>query len=74
MVRHGVRAWERSQIDRIDSLALRDAVQAAFHEECSFVDHGLALAGASVTKQRLLADKVALLAAGNNQRIGTRFS
>jgi hypothetical protein len=74
VVRHGVRAWERSQIDRIDSLTLRDAVQTAFQEECSFVDYGLSLAGDSVTKQRLLADKVALLAAVNNQRIGRRFS
>jgi hypothetical protein len=71
---YALNAYERSQKDQIDSQTTRDALECAFDEECSLFDHGMAKAGASVTKQQLLADKLEMLAKINNRRIGRRFS
>jgi hypothetical protein len=67
-------AYERSQKDQIDSQTTRDALECAFDEECGLFDHGMAKAGASSTKQQLLADKLEMLAKINNRRIGRRFA
>jgi len=72
--RHGLRSWERSQCDQIDSQMVRDAIECAFDEECSLFDHGMGRANGSATKQQLLADKLEMLAKINNRRIGRRFS
>lgn len=72
--RHHLAAWEKSQIDRIDSMTTKEAVQAAFDEEVSFFDHGLAKANGSAVKQQLLADKLEALASINNHRLMRKFS
>jgi len=73
LYKHSLEAWERGQKDQIDSMVFKDAVQFAYDEECTFVDHGLAKANGSQTKQKLLADKLDLLSTGNNRRIVRRF-
>jgi hypothetical protein len=73
MLGYTLNAYERSQKDQIDSQTTRDALECAFDEECSLFDHGMAKAGASSTKQQLLADKLEMLAKINNRRIGRRF-
>jgi len=73
MLGYTLNAYERSQKDQIDSQTTRDALECAFDEECSLFDHGMAKAGASTTKQQLLADKLEMLAKTNNRRIGRRF-
>jgi len=71
--RHGLRAWERSQCDQIDSQTTRDAVECAFDEEVAFFDHAMHRADGSAVKQQLLAEKLELLSKANNRRIAHRF-
>ena len=73
VLRHGLRAWVRTQTDQIDSQTVRDAIEAAFDEEVDFYDHGMSRAKGSLTKQELLARKLEMLSRIDNRRITRRF-
>lgn len=71
---HSLVAWQKSQIDQIDSMTLRDAVQVAFDEECAFYDHAMTKANGSEAKARIVADKLEILTTADNRRIMNRFN
>jgi hypothetical protein len=58
-----------SEIDRLESIALGRAVEAAADIEFEFYDRFRAKAGNSAVKNELLARKLEILSRGNDERL-----
>lgn len=66
-------AWVASEVDQLESMALREAATTATEIEFDFYDRFGAAAGNSPVKQELLARKLDLLSYTNSRRIARRF-
>ena len=71
--RHALGARVRSEIDRLDSQAVADALEASMDVEFDLLDYGLRRAGGSAAKAAIVAGKVEMLNNINNRRIARRF-
>jgi hypothetical protein len=70
---HGLQSRLKAEIDRLDSQAAADALEAGLEEEIRLLNHGLRLAEGSAAKVELVSRKVDLLSSHNNSRFGRRF-
>jgi len=70
---HTLRAAAAAEMDQADTQALADAITYAAEEEIRFLDYGLARAAGNPAAAEIVAQKLALLSATNNTRIGRRF-
>jgi hypothetical protein len=63
----------RAAVDQADTEAFGRALDAALSAELALFDHGLRVAGGSAAKSVLVARKLELFEAINNQRLRRRF-
>ena len=73
LFRYQLAARVRSEMDRIDSEAIADAVRVALQEELSFLSDMLARAGTSQTALELVSRKLDFLSQSNSRRLARRF-
>jgi hypothetical protein len=70
---HGLDAAFLSEIDRLDTQALSDAVKTSLEEEIGVLDWGLERAAGSAAKAELVSRRVAMQSNINSARIARRF-
>lgn len=69
----GLEVWADAEIERMEALALGEAVSTVTDIEMRYYDRYLAAAGNSAVKHDLLARKLDILAGINERRLVRRF-
>lgn len=70
---YGLRAWEVSMMEQIDTMALGEAIRTSAEEEMDTYDELALLAGDSRVKQQMVMRKIAIFSNTNNTRLRRRF-